>query len=69
MTVLVDEGRESRLIYLTVFLMYCDCQCSVPFPRGALGWSAVYDLGILTYIILCIRQVLFLLFDLQTLLL
>ena len=31
---------------LTVFLMYCDSQCSVAPPRGAEGWSAVCDCGI-----------------------
>ena len=31
---------------LTVFLMHCDSQCSVPLLRGAVGWSAVCDCGI-----------------------
>ena len=31
---------------LIVFLVFCDCQCSVTLPSGALGWSAVCDCGI-----------------------
>ena len=38
---------------LIIFLMSCDCYCSVAHPRGAMGWSAVCDCGIsrfLTYL-------------------
>ena len=31
---------------LGVFLMLCDCYCSVALPHGAVGWSAVCDCGI-----------------------
>ena len=32
-------------IYFTliVYLMYCDCKCSVTLPRDTIGWSAVFD--------------------------
>ena len=32
-------GGEERVgcFTLIVFLMYCDCQCSVPLPNGAMG--------------------------------
>ena len=29
-------GRESRLLYL-VFLVSCDCCCSVALPQGSVG--------------------------------
>ena len=29
-----------------VFLVSCDCGCSVPFPHGVMGWSAVCNCGI-----------------------
>ena len=32
---------------LTVLLMYCDNQCSVALPHGAMGWPAVCDCGII----------------------
>ena len=37
--------RESWLLYLIVFLMFCDCYHAVPLPRGAVvwSWSAVCD--------------------------
>ena len=31
---------------LTVILMFCDSQCSVALPRGAVGRSVVCDCGI-----------------------
>ena len=31
---------------LAVFLMYCNSQCSVALPHGAMGWSVVCDCGI-----------------------
>ena len=34
-----------RLLYLFVFLMSCFCYCSVAFPHGAMGWSALCDCG------------------------
>ena len=30
---------------LIVFLMSCDCKCSVSLPHGVVGWSAVCDCG------------------------
>ena len=38
---------------IIVFLVSCDCYCSVAHPRGAMGLSAVCDCGIsefLTYL-------------------
>ena len=34
------------LTLLEVFLMSCDCKCSVAFPCDAVGFSAVCDFGI-----------------------
>ena len=34
------EDRADRFI-MFVFLMSCDCRCSVALPHGAAGWSAV----------------------------
>ena len=31
---------------LIAFLMAISCYCSLPFPHGAVGWSAVCDWGI-----------------------
>ena len=39
-------GRGSWLLTCVVFLMPCDCYCSVAVPHGAVGWSAVCDGGI-----------------------
>ena len=39
-------GKElAGCFALTVYLMYCDSQCSVTLPDGAVGWSAVCDSG------------------------
>ena len=32
-----------------VFLMSCGCYCSLPIPRGAVGWSAVCDCGTVAF--------------------
>ena len=32
--------------YHVVKILSCYCKCSVPFPHGAVGWSAVCDCGI-----------------------
>ena len=37
--------RKLISLLLPVFLMSCDCKCSVALPHGAMGWSAVYDYG------------------------
>ena len=39
-------GKECLLLYLYVFLVYCDCLCYVAFPHGGVGCSAVCDCGI-----------------------
>ena len=31
---------------LIVFLIYCDCLCSVLLPHDAVGWYVVCDCGI-----------------------
>ena len=36
---------EPGCFTLIVFLMSCDCKCSVALPHGAVGWSAVCDCG------------------------
>ena len=33
-------------MFLNVFLMSCDSQCSVALPRGDVGWSLVCDCSI-----------------------
>ena len=39
--------REVACCYaLVVFLLSCDCWCSVSLPYGAVSWSAVCDCGI-----------------------
>ena len=40
----VDE--RAGCATLNVYLMSCDCQCSVALPYGTVGWSAVFDSGI-----------------------
>ena len=30
-----------KKLFLIVFLLSCDCQCSVSLPRGAVVWSLV----------------------------
>ena len=38
---------------IMIFLVSCDCYCSVAHPCGAMGWSTVRDCGIsgfLTYL-------------------
>ena len=40
-------GRERAASFtLIVFLITRDCYCSIAFPHGAVGWSAVHDCGI-----------------------
>ena len=36
-------GRSFTLI---VFLVSCDCDCSVALPRGVVGWSVVCNCSI-----------------------
>ena len=47
-------GKEERAgcFTLIVFLMSCDCLCSLTLPHGAVGWSAVCECGIsLSYLL------------------
>ena len=46
--VFTHSAREERAdcFYLNVFLLSCDCKCSVSLPHGVVGWSAVCDCGI-----------------------
>ena len=37
----LDGKERAGCFTLIVFLMSCDCKCSVALPRGAVGWSAV----------------------------
>ena len=40
--------REERAgcFILIVYLLSCDCKCSVSLSHGVVGWSAVCDCGI-----------------------
>ena len=38
--------REAGCFALTILLMFCDSQCSVGLPPGAVDWSAVCDCDI-----------------------
>ena len=42
----LDGEERSGCFALLVFLVSCDCYCSVAIPHGAVGWSAVCDCGI-----------------------
>ena len=42
----LDEVERAGCSTLFVFLMSCDCKCSVSLPHGAQGWSAVCASGI-----------------------
>ena len=42
----LDEEEIAGCFAFIVFLMSCDCWCSVNLPNSALGWSAVCDCGI-----------------------
>ena len=42
----LDGEARAGCFALIVFLMYCDSQCSVAFPRRKMGLSAVCDCGI-----------------------
>ena len=39
-------GERTVCFTVIVFLIACDCKCSVTLPRYAMGWSAVCDCGI-----------------------
>ena len=38
-----DEEERAGCFDLMIFLMSCDCKCSVALPHGVVGWSAVCD--------------------------
>ena len=40
------EENRTGCFALIVFLMYCDCKCSVALPYAAVGWSAVCGCGV-----------------------
>ena len=42
----IDGQERAGFFAFTVFLMSCDSQCCVAFPRNASGWTAVCDCGI-----------------------
>ena len=42
----LDKEERAVCFVLIVFLMSCDCYCSVALPHAAVGWSAVCDCGI-----------------------
>ena len=39
----IDGKERAGCFTLVVFLVSCDCKCSVAPSRGAMGWSAVCD--------------------------
>ena len=41
-----DGVPSTSALVLIVFLLSCDCKCSVSLPHGVVGWSAVCDCGI-----------------------
>ena len=41
----LDGKKSAGCFILTVFLMSCDCQCSVDLPNGAVRWSAECECG------------------------
>ena len=42
----LDGEERAGCFTLFVFLVSCDCYCSVALPHGAVDWSAVSDCGI-----------------------
>ena len=42
----LDEEERAGCFAFIFFLMSCYCKCSVAFPHGAVGWSAICDCGI-----------------------
>ena len=43
----LDEEEGAGCFTLIVYPMSCNCKCSTALPRGAVGWSALCDNGIL----------------------
>ena len=44
--VILIGGKKVDYFTWFVYLMYCDCNCSVDLPHGAMGWTAVCYCGI-----------------------
>ena len=42
----LEEEEKAASFAIIVLQMYCYYKCSVAFPHGAVGWSAVSDCGI-----------------------
>ena len=42
----LDGEERAGCFTLFVFLVSCDCYCSVALPHGDVGWSALCDCGI-----------------------
>ena len=42
----LEEEEKAGCFAIFVLKMYCFNKCSVAFPHGAAGWSAVCDCGI-----------------------
>ena len=43
---LFDLEKKTGCFTLIVYLVFCDCYCSVALSYGVVGWSAVCDCGI-----------------------
>ena len=42
----LDGEERAASFTLIVFLITRDCYCSIAYPHGAVGWSAVHNCGI-----------------------
>ena len=42
----LDGEERAASFTLIVFLITHDCYCSIAYPHGAVGWSAVHNCGI-----------------------
>ena len=52
---LLAAEERAGCFTLIVFLMSCDCSCSVSLPHNAVGWAVVYDCDVLwSYLLLVI---------------
>ena len=41
-----EEIADCLTLTVYMYLLWYGCLCSVSLPRGAVGWSVVYDCGI-----------------------
>ena len=53
---IILTGKRADWCTLFVFLVSCDCYCSVAIPCVAVGWSEVCDCGIFILIYLFSMQ-------------